>query len=80
MTSIQLSQEKSLQVYNLDNALSLKILSVEKAVNSETPSLTKMIKATNEKKVSYLIMGLLVSMNNKLKFIFVTIKRLLLYN
>ncbi len=68
MTSIQLSQEKSLQVYNLDNALSLKILSVEKAVNSETPSLTKMIKATNEKKVSYLIMGLLVNMNNKLKF------------
>jgi len=68
MKSVQNLQEKSLQALDLKNALSLKVTSIEKAVNSASPSLTKMSKLASKEKVGYLIMGLLVNMNNKLKF------------
>ena len=68
MKSVQNLQEKSLQALDLKNALSLKVTSIEKAVNSASPSLTKMSKLASKEKAGYLIMGLLVNMNNKLKF------------
>ena len=51
MKSVQNLQEKSLQALDLKNALSLKVTSIEKAVNSASPSLTKMSKLASKEKV-----------------------------
>jgi hypothetical protein len=64
---IKSSQTKSLEAFSLDSNESIKITTIHQAVTSKTPTLNKLTKEGNQEKTSYIIMGLLVSLNSKLK-------------
>ena len=66
---IKSSQTKSLEAFSLDSNESIKITTIHQAVTSKTPTLNKLTKEGNREKTSYIIMGLLVSLNSKLKLV-----------